>query len=68
MQEQSTHSMGGSVNSEHIEAWSTHRQLSMTTTRGHMDSPADFLAELCKPQKPPGFNFNPEVQNDLPPQ
>jgi hypothetical protein len=38
----SIHSMGGSVHSEYIEAWSTHRQFSRTTTRGHMESPADF--------------------------
>jgi hypothetical protein len=31
--------MGGS---EHNETCSTHRQLSRTTTKGHMDSPADF--------------------------
>ncbi len=34
--------MGGSAHSEHNETCSTHRQLSRTPTKGHMDSPADF--------------------------
>jgi hypothetical protein len=34
--------MGGSAHSEHNETCSTHRQLSRTTTKGHMDLPADF--------------------------
>jgi hypothetical protein len=39
--------MDGSVNWEHTEAGSIHRQLSRATKTGDMDSPADFGGIVC---------------------